>query len=358
MLDATKGSFHLMQYFEVTCADHWCVDGFVHKWTPKQSLFSLIIRLWNPYKMRRGIEIVRLLFWNTDETEYEIYQYAKEGKVAELAVLLLVAGKKIMSPFIFEKIRNFSAPHGSKTLRQYITSEIASLTGLRTRLVHETGSHAFLQTCNDKLATMTSMLMLLEVFERVGDKIMAYYIHHSADDVCADMKGIKVPTDLACLIQEAGFITDYADLHIKDRLNSKWEMVWESLRDQVNSEIEQEKSLYLRFPNSMDSIDLQLCGKKEKGKKKLWNVTVKHDGKMLKVKKSITCNELDDDIILGFPYRARYLTKAHISREFATNTRAKAKSFPVTMALVEPNFLLFKQYASVTLPILRRIRLL
>ncbi|KAJ7970392.1 hypothetical protein O6P43_008588 [Quillaja saponaria] len=197
-----------------------------------------------------------------------------------------------------------------------------------------------------------------EVFERVGDKIMAYYIHHSADDVCADMKGIKVTTDLAWLIQEAGFIIDYADLHIKDRLHSKWEKVWQSLRDQVNSEIEQEKSLYLRFPNSMDSIDLQLCGKKEKGKKKLWNVTVKHDGKMLKAKKSITCNELDDNLSLVIPYWGRYLTKAHTSREFATNTRAKAKSFPVTKALVEPNFLLFKQYASVTLPILRRIRLL
>ncbi|KAJ7952620.1 Ankyrin repeat family protein [Quillaja saponaria] len=225
------------------------------------------------------LQVSRLLVWNTEGTEYEIYRYAKEGKVMEIAALLLAAPEKVLSPSIFEKITNFSCPHGSMTLRQYITSEIASLTALRMRFVLEARSYAPLQACNDKLAAMKSMLLLLEVFERTGDKITRYIQQISNRD---DVK--EVVKKLSWLIQDSGFALDYADLHIDYLISWKGMELRERLQRAVNCEIEKEKFLGLRLPDCMESSDLQLCGKKLKGKGMLWNVTIKSDAKLLTVK--------------------------------------------------------------------------
>ncbi|KAJ7943195.1 hypothetical protein O6P43_032779 [Quillaja saponaria] len=66
------------------------------------------------------IEVVRLLAWNIEEIEYEIYRYAKEGKMVELVALLLVSLEKITSPSIFQKSRtcrvHINVPHFGSTL--------------------------------------------------------------------------------------------------------------------------------------------------------------------------------------------------------------------------------------------------
>ncbi|KAJ7970213.1 Ankyrin-3 [Quillaja saponaria] len=258
------------------------IDEFVNKWTPKDSLFNLVIRLSNPFRTRNKLRVARLLFWNTEGIEYEIYRYAKEGKVLELAVLLLVAPKKVLSPSIFENMTNFSCPHGNTTLRQYITSEIASLTTLRTRLVHEIGSYALLQKCNDKLAKMKSMLMLLELFERAGDKITAY-IQQKPD---SDGERVR---KIAWLIEESGFVLDYADLDMEYRSMMKPLCPAQNRIDYaIACETNKEKSLNLRLPDCMEPSDVHLCAKKQKEDWKLWNLTVKQDGKLLSVKKPVT----------------------------------------------------------------------
>ncbi|KAJ7970044.1 hypothetical protein O6P43_008292 [Quillaja saponaria] len=302
-----------------------------------------------------SLPVARLLFLNTEGTEYDIYRYAKAGKVLELAALLLVAPEKVFSSSIFEKITNYSCPRGSKTLRQYITSEIASLTALRMRLVHEIGSYALLRTCNDKLAIMRSMLMLLEVFERAGDKITTYVNQQTPqrDDTREAAK------KLGWLIQESGFALDYTDLDIYYLNSSKNRDVGEVLHSAVKSKICREKSLDLRLPDCMEPSNLHHCFKKPKGKGKLWSlrwsVRVKQDGEVLNAKKPAQRTFPGLGWQFSIPSKRQPYWVTGSVWAFSTSTKVEA-TIATTKALVPYEKVpLFKQYAHVALPILRRV---
>ncbi|KAK8647803.1 hypothetical protein V6N13_121530 [Hibiscus sabdariffa] len=62
--------------------------------------------------------------------------------------------------------------NGSRSLRQMVLSEIVSLMPSQIALVSTT--EEVLDELNNKLETMMSMLRMIEVFERVGDKIELY----------------------------------------------------------------------------------------------------------------------------------------------------------------------------------------
>ncbi|KAJ7975601.1 Ankyrin repeat family protein [Quillaja saponaria] len=291
------------------------IDEFLANWSSKQSLFNMIIRLCLPFATRGKREIVKLLAWTTEGIEYEIYRYAKEGKVVELAALLLVAREKVMSPSIFEKVGNFSWPHESTTLRQYISYEIASLTALHTRLVHETGNHAFLQTCNDKRASMKSMLVLLEIFERAGDDITAYIEQSESES------NIEVARGVAWLIQEADFSFKYADIDILDINCDNGGMG--QLPDEVDREIEKEKSIGIPLPDCMDLSDFPR--RRKGGKEDFWNITV-NAGKLLAIKNmttNVTGNSFGNKNLPTQSYHTLRCLNASTSSGFAMRVEAK-----------------------------------
>ncbi|KAJ7975598.1 hypothetical protein O6P43_005495 [Quillaja saponaria] len=78
--------------------------------SPEQSVFYMIIKLCMEYfeswPRSNRLHTVDLLALTTEGIEHEIYQYAKEGKVIELAALLLVAREKVMSPSLLENDYN------------------------------------------------------------------------------------------------------------------------------------------------------------------------------------------------------------------------------------------------------------
>ncbi|KAK8507449.1 hypothetical protein V6N12_072708 [Hibiscus sabdariffa] len=171
-------------------------------WFTRQSLYMTLVFCLCETEI---LDNVRLLFRTTNEVEKEIYRYMKDGKLIEIAALLTVAREEVTSPSLFKGLCD-TALNGSMTLRQLVSSEIVSLMASQITSV-STGEEVH-DELNKKLETMMSMLRLIEVFERVGDKIELYgrYLTKlSREELAAHM---------ACLLIGEGF-AEYKDFELK-----------------------------------------------------------------------------------------------------------------------------------------------
>ncbi|OMP11089.1 hypothetical protein COLO4_04045 [Corchorus olitorius] len=165
-------------------------------WSPQQSIFTMMIVLCLP-KLRKPLKAIALLYRGTKEVEKEIYRYVKESKLFEIAVLLMAAGEEIASPTLFQGLcDDFGLPIGSMTLRQFVLKEIDWTKLLRTSYVDESDERA--REYDDDLVKLNSMLLLLDVFEKVGDKIDSF---HQTTEKVTDS---QVALEMGCLLDSAG----------------------------------------------------------------------------------------------------------------------------------------------------------
>ncbi|XP_074309902.1 uncharacterized protein LOC141644307 [Silene latifolia] len=114
---------------------------------PKEELsaITIVIQLCEQH-MRWSLETLRLIAQNTTEVKREFFNYLKEGKTIEVGALLLVAKSQIFSPSITAK--------GEGEFRSM--SEMLDFV---------------LNTKNNKLVEMKETLVLLEIFNKIGDKL-------------------------------------------------------------------------------------------------------------------------------------------------------------------------------------------
>ncbi|KAK8710041.1 hypothetical protein V6N13_145385 [Hibiscus sabdariffa] len=135
------------------------------------SIYMTIALMCGEHELAEPLEDVRLQFRTTEEVERKIYSYVKDGKVADLAALLTVAREEVTSPSLFKGLCD-PALNGNMSLRQLVLSEIASLMASQMTLVST--CEELHDELNNKLETMISILRMIEVFERVGDKTELY----------------------------------------------------------------------------------------------------------------------------------------------------------------------------------------
>ncbi|KAK8545785.1 hypothetical protein V6N12_026605 [Hibiscus sabdariffa] len=128
------------------------------------SIYMTIALMCGEHDLAHTLEGVRLEFRATKEVEKKKYSYVKDGEVVQIAALLTVAREEVTSPSLFKGLCD-PALNGNMSLRQLVLSDIASLMASQITLV-STG-----EELNNKLETMMSILCMIEVFERVGDKI-------------------------------------------------------------------------------------------------------------------------------------------------------------------------------------------
>ncbi|KAH7849200.1 hypothetical protein Vadar_014469 [Vaccinium darrowii] len=104
-----------------------------------------------------------LLAWNTKRVDDVFYYYVMEGKLIEMAALLLVAREKVMAGF-----------NGRMYIRQFICEETAVMHADERKLTGCGKRGKWASVFKDKRLVMTSALELLVLFERAGDCIEAY----------------------------------------------------------------------------------------------------------------------------------------------------------------------------------------
>ncbi|OMO92933.1 hypothetical protein COLO4_17209 [Corchorus olitorius] len=181
--------------------DHFWFTG----WYPEQSIFTTIIVLCFPC-LRSHLEAIRLLYRSTKEVEKEIYRFVKEAKLVDMAILLMAVREEIASPTLFQGLCD-SDLRGNISLRQSVLLEIASIRNLEARSSPSVGSN------EHKLVTLNTMLLLLDVFEKVGDEIESYCLQcQETDD--EKVTNAQVAAKVGCLLNKAGLT--YEDFPIKD----------------------------------------------------------------------------------------------------------------------------------------------
>ncbi|XP_059633973.1 uncharacterized protein LOC132276531 [Cornus florida] len=142
------------------------------EWTPVNSIFKLIIILCLP-KMKEALETSRLLALNTKKIKDVVRCYAKDGKLIELTVLLMVAREKVMDQITFQGIHLFTST-GHMTLRECVKHELAILICYEYKLMGRNEEKMLFQICKKFKAAMISIIQLLEIFETAGDAIETY----------------------------------------------------------------------------------------------------------------------------------------------------------------------------------------
>uniref|UniRef100_A0A5B7AYL2 Uncharacterized protein n=1 Tax=Davidia involucrata TaxID=16924 RepID=A0A5B7AYL2_DAVIN len=187
-------------------------DKCLSHWTPKHSIFKLIIMLCLP-EMKEAMETCRLLALNTKDIKEVICSYVKEGKFIELAILMMVARKKVMDPITLQSKDGLTLKE-CMTFRQWVKSELAALIDEEYFFMGMKEEKQLIRTRKEKKVAMISTLLLVEIFERVGDTFEAYL--QSKQNVPKE----HVAGEIAWLLAEAGFILNCKDVDLSDVFDS------------------------------------------------------------------------------------------------------------------------------------------
>uniref|UniRef100_A0A5B6ZG31 Ankyrin repeat protein n=1 Tax=Davidia involucrata TaxID=16924 RepID=A0A5B6ZG31_DAVIN len=185
-----------------------CTDEELENCYSKNSLLEILTVLCHPLK-KQIVETVRVLALHTKEVEQEISYYVTEGKVVELAALLMAAREKVMVT-IMSQDRDGSSSDGGMSIYHGLWNEFVALT-------YEDFNHSccnqrdnFAKMCKDRKVATMSTLMLLELFEKAGDVIDAYFQQERTDAHGVVMITVEqIAQDVAWMSQEAGLVFKY-----------------------------------------------------------------------------------------------------------------------------------------------------
>ncbi|CAL5402904.1 unnamed protein product [Camellia sinensis] len=126
------------------------------------------------YKVsREALAMYKLVAGFTRDVEELAYHYATEGKLVELAVLLVVAREKVLVPITFHG-NNGAVLNGSMTIHECLKNQFVSLINEDINLMGPV-KHEKLTQIHNKKTIMKLAMVLLEVFERAGNSIEEYH---------------------------------------------------------------------------------------------------------------------------------------------------------------------------------------
>ncbi|VFQ84248.1 unnamed protein product [Cuscuta campestris] len=132
--------------------------------------FKLICRLCAP-SMRHSLEIARLIALKTNKIEKEALNYAMEGKIVEFSILLMVASEKVLRTPVYPEIED--------NVRKMLSGKIYFLFSFLAAILAQSQQRgscntSALQECMEKKDKLKQILVLLQIFETIGDKLAKY----------------------------------------------------------------------------------------------------------------------------------------------------------------------------------------
>ncbi|KAG5517207.1 hypothetical protein RHGRI_037838 [Rhododendron griersonianum] len=173
-------------------------------YSPGQPTFQLIVSLCLPL-MKRALAACKLLACSSENVEKEAYCYGMEGKLVELAVLLIVARKQVFTPVTFH--RNDGAVISTRmTILQCLKNQILSLVDEEMKPMNKF-EHGRVIQIQSKIMALRSTALLLKVFESAGDSIEEYLQLQQPVDVQRE----QMEKDVALRLAEKGFILKDGD---------------------------------------------------------------------------------------------------------------------------------------------------
>ncbi|KAK8492208.1 hypothetical protein V6N11_031197 [Hibiscus sabdariffa] len=158
--------------------------------------------------MKESLESVRLAACKT-EIEAIGCDLARQGKLIELASLLMVAPEKLI----------ITASPGSNDLcsnaiRRCIMSDLQASLNAEVRLTGRRNSHSLVEKCKDEKEMKLSALLLLEVFERAGNSINQFIQSDAYKD--GTRSRLEIVREIQNLLDKAGFVMKPKDTDLND----------------------------------------------------------------------------------------------------------------------------------------------
>ncbi|KAK8515868.1 hypothetical protein V6N12_016174 [Hibiscus sabdariffa] len=147
--------------------------------------------------MKESLENIRLVACKT-EIETIGCDLARQGKLIELASLLMVAPEKLNVTTSRE-----NDDLRSNAIHRCIMSDLHELLDVEVRLMGRSNSQKFVQKCKDEKEIKLSALLLLEVFERAGNSINQYLQSDTYND--GTISGLEIIKEIQNLLEKAGF---------------------------------------------------------------------------------------------------------------------------------------------------------
>ncbi|KAK1400135.1 hypothetical protein POM88_009998 [Heracleum sosnowskyi] len=143
-------------------------DRNLVNWSPKKSVFKLIITLCLP-QMREARETITLLAGvATHNTLADtIFNAVRRGQVVQVAALLLVARDKILGV----SFSGSTTWPGSMVFREAIMNELAALINQKYTLMGKQEHTMILKLCMEKEGLMIYILKMIEIFNRAGSEL-------------------------------------------------------------------------------------------------------------------------------------------------------------------------------------------
>ncbi|CAL5328362.1 unnamed protein product [Camellia sinensis] len=118
------------------------------------------------------LAIPKLLAWFSKDIEELAYHYAMEGKLIELAMLLIVAREDVLVPITFHG-KDGAGLNGSTTIHECLKNQFVSLINEEISFMGEV-KHGKFSQFHKKRKVMRLAMLLIEVFERAGNSIEEY----------------------------------------------------------------------------------------------------------------------------------------------------------------------------------------
>lgn len=188
--------------------------AFLVDWTPAASIFKLIYLLCIPYP-HTPLKVVKLLSIHTaTEDVWKVARYCvEEGKLVQLAVLLMVDGERLLEP-----LPGYES-HGA-ILGLYIAKKLSFMIREKYKLIAD-GKNGQLQPYQQMRELMLFATLLQQVFERAGSAIQEYCFSEKKYNHCA-----YVADDITTLLREFRFFgpeecTDFSTTHLQKACKEK-----------------------------------------------------------------------------------------------------------------------------------------
>ncbi|KAK8691948.1 hypothetical protein V6N13_075437 [Hibiscus sabdariffa] len=148
--------------------ENLCHYPYLKDWTPKKSTFKLVCILCL-LQLKKSLESIRLVACKTEEIEANGCDLVRQGKLIELAVLLMVAPEKLILT-----TSEGSSDLCSNVIRRCIMSDLQASLDAEVRLMGRSNSCTLVEKCKDEREMKLSALKVLEVFERADNSINQY----------------------------------------------------------------------------------------------------------------------------------------------------------------------------------------
>ncbi|KAG5542138.1 hypothetical protein RHGRI_021860 [Rhododendron griersonianum] len=173
-----------------------------------QTILNLIVTLCDP-KMDDALASTKLIAGSSKDVEEEAFYCAMEGKLIDLAVLLIVAREKVLVPLTFPS-EDGAGSTRRITIHQYVKDQIVTLIFEEIKLRREFKPEELTQVQRN-IMVMRAIGLLLEVFEKAGSTIDEY--RQSQKFKAMREQKEKDEKDLALRLEEAGFKFEAGDFH-------------------------------------------------------------------------------------------------------------------------------------------------